>query len=240
MRARARNVDAVAHYERALSLQPDNVEILNNLGNALAALGRHDEAVARYEQALALTPNVAMLHHNLACSLEALNETHLALVNFERALAIKPDLIDAQLGIANVLRELGRFDEAHRAFETVIGIDRKKIAAYYGLGVSKRFAANDPHLAALEALARQPSSLSEDDGIFLHFGLGKAYDDLGQHKRSFRHLLEGNRMKRRQLVYDEAKALAFMDRCRDFFTPDLLRGRQGTATPRAYPCSSSV
>ena len=39
--------------------EPDNVEILNNLGNALAALGRHDEAVARYEQALALTPDVA-------------------------------------------------------------------------------------------------------------------------------------------------------------------------------------
>ena len=131
--------------------------------------------------------------------------------------------------------KLGRFDEAHRAFETAIGIDRKKIAAYYGLGVSKRFAADDPHLAALEALARQPSSLSEDDGIFLHFGLGKAYDDLGQHERSFRHLLEGNRMERRQLVYDEAKALAFMDRCRDFFTPDLLRGKAGHGDPSRVP-----
>ncbi len=227
MRAARRNADAVAHYERALSLQPDSVAILNDLGTALAALGRHDQAVARYQQAFALTPDVAILHHNLACSLDMLNETHRALVHFERALALKPDLVDTQIGLANVLRELGRFDEAHRAFETVIDIDPSKIAAYYGLGVSKRFAAGDPNLAALEAFAREPSSLSEEDGILLHFGLAKAYDDLGEHERSFAYLLEGNRMKRRQLAYDEAKTLGFMDRCRNFFTPDLLREKAG-------------
>ena len=68
-------------------LQPDSVAILNDLGTALAALGRHDQAVARYQQAFALTPDVAILHHNLACSLDMLNETHRALVHFERALA---------------------------------------------------------------------------------------------------------------------------------------------------------
>jgi len=235
MRSRGRNDNALVHYERALSLMPGSAEILNNVGNALAALGRHDEAVTRYEQALVLTPDFAMLHHNLACSLEALNETRGALASYERALALNPELVNAHIGIGNVLRELGRFDEAHRAFETVIGIDPKRVAAYHGLGVSKRLAAGDPNLAALEAFAREPSSLLEEDSIFLHFALAKAYDDLGQHERSFAHLLEGNGMKRRQLAYDEANSLGFMDRCRDFFTPELLCEKAGHGAPSRLP-----
>ncbi len=224
------------HYpRRPMELGPNSAEMLNNLGNSLAALGRHDEAVARYEQAIALAPNVAMPHHNLATALEALNRTNEALVHYERACALKPDLVDAQLGMANVLRQLGRFDEAHRAFETVIGIAPRKTAAYYGLGVSKRFATDDPHLAALEAFAREPASLSEESRVYLHFALGKAYEDLGQHGRSFAHLLEGNRLKRRQLTYDEAKVLGFMDSCRDIFTPGFFRTMAGHGDPSPVP-----
>ena len=235
MRARGRNDDAVVHYERALLLKPHDAEILNKLGNALAALGRLDEAVTRYQQAIALTPNIASLHHNLATALEALDRTHEALVHYEQAHELKPDLVDAQLGLATVLRQLGRLDEAHHTFETVIRIAPRKIAAYYGLGVSKRFAAGDPHLAALEAFAREPSSLSQEERTYLHFALGKAYDDLGQHERSFAQLLKGNRMKRRQLAYDEAKVLGFMDGCRDVFAPGFLRAKAGLGDPSRVP-----
>jgi tetratricopeptide (TPR) repeat protein len=235
MRARARNDATVVHYERARLLRPDGAEILNNLGNALAALGRHDEAVVRYELAIVLTPDLATLHHNLATALEVLHRTHEALIHYERALALKPDLTDAQLGISNVLREFGRFDEAHRAFEAVIESNPGKIAAYYRLSVSKRFAPEDPRLAALETFAREPASLSDDDRMYLHFALSKAHDDLGRHERSFAHLVEGNRMKRRQFAYGEANALGFMDRCCDFLTPDHFRKKAGRGNPSQAP-----
>ncbi len=233
--ARARYDDAMLHYERALLLQPDNADLLNNLGNALAALGRYDEAVARYEQAIALTAEVAMPQHNLATALQAMHRPDDALVQYERALALAPDLVEAQLGIAIVLRQLGRFDAAHRAFESAIRIAPGRISAYFGLGVSKQFAVDDPHLATLEAFAREPSSLSEEDRIYLHFALGKAYDDLGQHARSFAHLLEGNRLKRRQIAYDEANALGFMDACPRIFTPEFFRTMAGHGDASRVP-----
>jgi hypothetical protein len=117
----------------------------------------------------------------------------------------------------------------------VIQSNRGKIATYYGLSVSKRFASEDPRLAALETFAREPASLSDEDRMYLHLALSKAHDDLGRHERSFARLVEGNCMKRRQLGYDEANALGFMDRCCDFFTPDHFRRKAGRGNPSRAP-----
>ena len=44
--------EALASYDRALSLRPDYAEALNNRGNALQELKRLDEALASYDRAL--------------------------------------------------------------------------------------------------------------------------------------------------------------------------------------------
>src|SRR5262249_58398719 len=77
--------------------------------------------------------------------------------------------------------------------------------------------------------------LDVDDQISLRFALGKALADLGQHEASFRQLLEGNRLKRQQLGYDEAKTLARFDRIRAAFTAGLLREKKGLGDPSCVP-----
>ena len=47
---------AVALYERVLSLRPDQADIHNNLGHALAALGRSIPATIAFAHAVALKP----------------------------------------------------------------------------------------------------------------------------------------------------------------------------------------
>ena len=49
-------------------------------------------------------------------------------------------------------------------------------------------------------LAREGLSVAER--TTLHFGLGKAYLDLGHSARAFRHYDEGNRLKRATFAYD--------------------------------------
>lgn len=43
--------EALAHYERALALNPENPQILNNVAVSLEAVGRYDEARETYEKA---------------------------------------------------------------------------------------------------------------------------------------------------------------------------------------------
>ena len=49
--------EAIADYDEAIRLQPDDAEAYSNRGNAKAALGRKDEARQDLETALALARN---------------------------------------------------------------------------------------------------------------------------------------------------------------------------------------
>ena len=103
------------------------------------------------------------------------------------------------------------------------------------LGQLERYVAGDPRLAALEQLAQDTTLLSMDDRIELHFALGKAYEDLGQHAEAFRQLLDGNALKRRHLAYDEAATLGALDRVRTVFTTELMRTWRNVGHPSAVP-----
>ena len=51
-------VEAVAAYDRATELEPDDAKAWNNKGDAHAELGRFEDAMAAYDRALALKPDV--------------------------------------------------------------------------------------------------------------------------------------------------------------------------------------
>jgi Flp pilus assembly protein TadD len=58
--------EAIAHFQRALSLQPNLAEAHNNLANALLQKGRAAEAVTHYQAAADALPGNPYLLNNLA------------------------------------------------------------------------------------------------------------------------------------------------------------------------------
>jgi hypothetical protein len=101
------------------------------------------------------------------------------------------------------------------------------------LANARRFAENDPHLAAMRELTHQLQSLNEEEQIDLHFALGKAYGDLAAHSQSFHHVLQGNALMRQRVSYDEANALGRFEQMRKIFTPGLMNGKKGLGHPSA-------
>ena len=72
LKAMKRYDEALESYDRALSFQPDHVEVLNNRAGVLHELKRHDEALAGYDRALALRPDYAEALNNRGVALQAL------------------------------------------------------------------------------------------------------------------------------------------------------------------------
>lgn len=230
-----RQEEAVAKYRRALALRPDYAEAHNNLGLALQALDRHAEALPCHERALAIAPGYAAAHNNLGSALQALDRHDEALAQYRRALAIRPENASAQANIGLALQEIGRIEDACQAFQRAIELQPRSARFYRNLADCKRFTRDDAQLAAMEALGADVDSLPDDEQRQLHFALGKAFADVGEYDRSFRHLLAGNRLKRQQIVYDEPAVLAEFDRIRMVFSRELMTRYAGLGHPSASP-----
>jgi tetratricopeptide (TPR) repeat protein len=158
-----------------------------------------------------------------------------SLAYYRRALALKPDLADVHNNIGNVLKELGQLDEAQKSFLEAIRLDPNVSGVYVNLADSMKFTAGDPHLSAMEAMAAKTEGLSKTDHIHLDFALGKAYADLKDYPRSFKHLLEGNARKRSTIAYDEKSALALFDRIEEVFTRELIAAKAGGGADSPLP-----
>jgi Flp pilus assembly protein TadD len=129
------------------------------------------------------------------------------MASYDKAITLKPDNAEASNNRSVALIELGRLAEAQQAAEQAIQLAPRKARYYRTLGDINRYVAGDPGVTAMEELAQDAASLSVDDQIELHFALAKAYEDLDRHADAFRHWLDGNAIKRRQITYNEATAL---------------------------------
>ena len=230
-----RNEEAAAAYEATIALKPDYMEAYNNLGNALLDLRRYDEAVASFRRALALNPGAAEVHNNLGTALQALGRHDEALTHLDRALELKPRYGDAYTNRGNTLMEMGRLEEARHAFEAAIESDPRRPKFYRNLMDSKRFAAGDPHLAALQEMAKNLDAFDPEARSDLHFALGKALADAGDYAGSFRHLIEGNAVKRRSVAYNEAAVLEFLKSLALVFTREMIAAKEGRGNSSPLP-----
>ena len=227
--------EAVAAYRQAICLKPDFADAHGNLGIVLKEQGKLNEAVTAYRQAISIRPNDAKAHYNLGVALKEQGKLDEVVTANRQAIRIKPDFADAYFNLGLALKEQGKLDESRNALEKAVELSPARAGNYRVLADAKQFRSGDPHLAAMEKLAREMASLSREEQIDLHFALAKAYEDLEEHERCFKHLLEGNALQRRRISYDEASTLHRFSRIRETFTLKLMREMQGFGDPSTVP-----
>jgi len=227
--------EAAALIRRALNIEKRSDKFYVHYGMVLLDQKKVEEAAAATGDALELNANNHDAINLMGRIAFERGELDAALTYHRRALALKPDLADAFNNMGNVLKELGQLQEAHDAYLEALRLDPHITGVYVNLSDSKKFAAGDPHLAAMEALAAKTDGLSKTDRIQLDFGLGKAYADLKDYDRSFKHLLAGNAAKRAMISYDEKSDFAFFDQIEATFTCELIRAKSGGGDPSPTP-----
>jgi tetratricopeptide (TPR) repeat protein len=194
-----------------------------------------DEATAASERAYALNSDNHDAVNLLGRVAFERGELDAALAHYRHALALKPDLADAYNNMGNVFKELGRMEDGQQAYLSALHLDPTVTGVYVNLADTTKFTPGDPHLAAMEALATRADGLSKTDRMQLDFALGKAYADLQQHSRSFRHLLAGNAAKRATITYDESAAFTLFDQIEATFTPELISAKSGGGETSPMP-----
>jgi len=128
--------EAIAAYDHALAIQPNNHEALNNKGLALGNLGHHEEAIVAFDQALAIKPDLHEAFYNKGVALGNLGCHEEAIAAYDQALAIKPDTHEAFYNKGVALGNLGRYKEAIATYDQALAIQPDKHETFYNKGVA--------------------------------------------------------------------------------------------------------
>ena len=175
---------AVASYRAALAVDPDYLEALFNLGEALLSLGRAEEAREPLTAALELDPTHAPSHLALGVVLEQLGDASAARNSYRRAIRYQPDMVDAhnRLGVSYLVA--GDAPRAEEALRAAVLVDPTSARAQHNLGV---LLAETNRVG--EALAHFEQALAVDpDRASTHHKLGMALVILGRNEEGIAHL----------------------------------------------------
>jgi tetratricopeptide (TPR) repeat protein len=200
---RHRHGEALRCLDALLTVIPVHAGALAARALALKQLFRFDEALQSARQAVAAGPQNADAWSALGQCLQALEQFDGALEAFDRALAMPSIAGEAiVLNRGTLMMEFGRFDEAIASFDRGLTLYPRSARLWFNRSELKSFTADDPDLARMEALLGPGGVESLNDRIAMEFAIGKAWMDAGDPDRAFRHLAEGNRMKRTTFAYD--------------------------------------
>jgi len=114
--------EAIENFRKAVQINPNFAEALNNLGHALAAQGRLEEAIENYRKATQINPNFAVAQNNLGAALATEGRLEEAIGNFRKAIQVNPNFVAAQNNLGAALADKGRFEEAIGNFRKAIQI----------------------------------------------------------------------------------------------------------------------
>ena len=86
---------AIADFDRALEIDPQNTAAYNNRGNAKDGMGDHVAAIADFDRALEIDPQCAEAYNNRGTVKDGMGDHAAAIVDFDKALQINPGDNDA-------------------------------------------------------------------------------------------------------------------------------------------------
>jgi Tfp pilus assembly protein PilF len=230
---RERLEEALALTRRAAALDPPNAETLANLGEMLSRAGDHAQARAAFEKSLAVQPANPRTLMRFIRVLRAQDRAEDALPALENASRMRPQSAEIHQMRGALLNGMGRQEEARLAFERAIVL-RPNGHYYRDLAIVTRFTPDNKHIANMEAMQRHPN-IPLDQAMALHFALGKAYSDIGEHAHSFLHQTEANRRRRLQTQYAEDAELARIEKLKTEFTAETFRAPFSGGDPSNIP-----
>ena len=120
-------------YSKILSLAPNNVYTIRNLGLANLRLGQREMAENLLKKAIEIQPNDGYSHFLLGVYYYRIGMDEEAIQSIDRGLAIAPDNAKAHHYLGAICIKQGLRDRAIKEFESVIAIDPSFGDAYYNL-----------------------------------------------------------------------------------------------------------
>jgi len=127
--------EAINELEAAVTFEPDGTTF-NNLGVALATVGRLDEAIAYHKKAIGLNPQNTEALYDIGNIYLAKGMLKEAIGEYDKALSINPKYAKAHGNLGIAFAQQGNLDKAIEHFRQASEIDPNNIGVRYNLAVA--------------------------------------------------------------------------------------------------------
>ena len=168
---------AIADYDSAIRINPDDAHAYYNRGNAKSDLGQHFAAIVDFDTAIRIKPDDADAYNNRGIAKIDLDQHFAAIADFDTAIRLKPDDAHAYYNRGNAKGDLGQHLAAIVDYDSAIRLKPDDATAYYNRGNAKGDLGQ--HFAAIAdfdtAIRLKP------DYAIAYYNRGNAKSDLDQH-----------------------------------------------------------
>ena len=173
--AQGRTAEAIVELRRALTLAPNNIDVLLNLANALAKSGQGAEAEKGLRRVLEQQPGHGSAQYNLGVLYTQLGRLDEAAAEFHALLRRYPESADAHNHLGIVLERQLQLEQAATSYRKALALDARHVSAMNNLGNVLRTQGHFDEAAAYYAQAMQLAPAHADG--YLHMGMLRASQD---------------------------------------------------------------
>ncbi len=192
---------ATRAFKNVVSLERTHVAGWAQLARAFVTSGQYSNAEAALLKAAALDCDDPVVFDAIGTVHSLLGDQNQALAYYDRA-AKASDSAVFELSRAKALIFLGRLDEAGVALDAVLA-EKPEAAQAHWMKSRLGTVRSTDHLMLLEALVAA-QTCTPADKPFLHYAIGKEYEDLEQWDAAYSAYEQGARARRAEVTFDES------------------------------------
>jgi len=180
---KAQYQQAIATWNQALGLSPDDAKAHNSLGVALAATGRASDAAAEYRKAMELEPDYADSYTNLGILDAQAGDLEHSIPLLQKALELTPWDAKAYSNLGNALAGAGRLEESISYSRKAVQLkpDDPEANTNLGVGLARSGRLDEAIERFQKALEKAPDSAA------IHANLGGALIEKGRLEEAIPH-----------------------------------------------------
>lgn len=201
-------VPALQVIARALELAPQSALAYNIKGRVLTAMLRYAEAAECFESAIALDARLIEARIQLSTALKQLRKEELAKAALEQVLQIEPENSEAHKCMGVLLEQTGDFANAASHFRQAIRFSPSHASAYYQLSKLSGQRLTDDERRHVQRLLDDETTHAHLRGPLL-FALACDLEKQHDYAGSLSCLIQGNRARSNQTVYDPSQDDAY-------------------------------
>jgi tetratricopeptide (TPR) repeat protein len=229
-----RREEALEHLQRCLEIAPDFTAARSEYARQLGEMNRYAAALAELDKLLAEDSANPLFRQMKAGILGNIGDNAESVALYEALAKENPDRAECWVSYGHALRVSGASKESIDAYRQAIAARATCGQAYWSLANLKTFRFDSADIAAMHKEVVK-SDLSPDDRSGFQFALGKAYEDLGEYKRSWEQYATVNAAMRVHSTYNPDALTAAVTANKTLFTPAFLHSREGWGCQASDP-----